>query len=177
MAKRRLPCPTIARLLLRYEPETGRLYWKHRPAALRKAGSTAPKEGAEGFQCATVHGYLQGGLLGGVVVAHRVIWAIVHGYWPKQIDHINGIKTDNRLANLREVDDAENRKNMAIRSDNASGFHGVRWLKRRSKWRAEIKVSGSPKYLGEFANKDDAIAARKAAELAYGFHENHGRSA
>ena len=138
MAKRSLPCPTVARLLLRYEPETGQLFWKARPRAFGPAG--AAKAGAAAFDCPTVYGYLQGGICGGVVVAHRVIWAIVHGLWPNQIDHINGDRADNRLANLREVDDAENRKNTALRADNKSGHHGVRWSEKLGRWRAEIRI-------------------------------------
>jgi hypothetical protein len=120
---------------------------------------------------------LQGGVGGGVVMAHRVIWAIVHGYWPHQIDHINGVKTDNRLCNLREVDDAENRKNMCLRSDNKSGHHGVRWSEHLHKWRAEIRINGKTNHIGVYQNKEDAIAARKASEAALGFHVNHGRAA
>jgi len=165
MAKRPLPCPTRARLSLRYEPETGKLFWRdgHKLA------------GREAFKSPTFYGYLQGGICGGVVMAHRVIWAIVHGYWPKQIDHINGVRTDNRLANLREVDDAENRKNTALRRDNTSGCHGVRWNTDLNKWRTEIRINGKSKHIGVYTSKEDAIAARKAAEAALGFHPNHGR--
>jgi hypothetical protein len=165
MAKRPLPCPTRARLSLRYNPETGKVF--------RIKGG---KIGKETLATPTVYGYLQGGVCGGVVATHRVIWAIVYGYWPKQIDHINGIRTDNRLVNLREVDDAENRKNMALRKDNASGHHGVRLNTTTNKWRAEIRVARKSIHIGCYSLKADAIAARKAAEAALGFHPNHGRA-
>ena len=166
MAKRSIPCPTRVRLALRYNPETGGLFWQ----------DTHRLRGKMAFNCPTGTGYLQGGICGYVTSAHRVIWAIVNGYWPKQIDHINGNRSDNRLVNLREVDDAENRKNTALRSDNKSGFHGVRWNASLNKWRVEIKANGKPKHIGVYVSKDDAIAARKAAEAMLGYHANHGRT-
>lgn len=162
MANRPIPCPTRVRLALCYDPESGKLIRRD--------------SGRETFSRTNVHGYLQGGVGGAVVVAHRAIWAIVHGYWPKQIDHINGNRSDNRLVNLREVDDAENRKNTALRADNKSGFHGVRWIAPLNKWRVEIKANGKSKHVGVYASKDYAIAARKAAEAALGYHPNHGRT-
>ena len=171
MAKRPLPCPTVIRLLLNYDAETGLLDWKEAPKLLGRRHRT----GKQAFNSPTVYGYLQGGVGNGVCHTHRVIWAIVHGYWPKQIDHINGIRTDNRLENLREVDDAENRKNTAIRSDNKSGYHGIRWRADLHKWRAEIRINGKSKHIGVYTSKDDAIAARRSVEAELGFHPNHGR--
>ena len=52
---------------------------------------------------------------------------------------------------------------------------GVYWHVGAGKWQAQIKVKHGLKYLGIFTEKSDAIAARKAAEAKYGFHENHGR--
>ena len=62
--------------------------------------------------------------------AHRLIWLLVYGQSPDQfIDHINGVRTDNRLANLRLASDAENKRNVGIRSHNTSGEKGVTWDK------------------------------------------------
>ncbi len=110
--------------------------------------------------------------------AHRLVWLYMVGKWPtNSIDHINGIKTDNRFSNLRDVSHQENHKNQRTHSNNTSGFTGVFWHKGANKWGAQIRVSGKGLYLGLFEELEDAITARKAANLKYGFHINHGRKA
>lgn len=104
--------------------------------------------------------------------AHRIIWKLVHGTEPKQIDHINGDRSDNRIENLREVNGTQNARNMKLRTCNTVGCHGV--YKHGGRWRAVITLGGKKKHLGVFDSTKEAIAARKAAERKYGFHENHG---
>ena len=100
--------------------------------------------------------------------AHRLAWFYVYGSWPNdQIDHINRNKTDNRIANLREVTNKQNQQNASKRSDNTSGHPGVSWYKRDSKWQARIKHNQKDTHLGYFENLEEAIAARKAAEKLY----------
>lgn len=109
--------------------------------------------------------------------AHRLAFLYVTGEWPvEQVDHINGDRTDNRWVNLREANQSENLKNQGVRSDNTSGFVGVTWSKANSKWCAQIKANGKAMNLGYFTHKTEAIAARQAANLKYGYHPNHGRS-
>jgi hypothetical protein len=108
---------------------------------------------------------------------HRIVWAMHYGQWPtKALDHIDGNKTNNVITNLREVTDKENSKNRRISKNNTSGHMGVFLDKRSNKWRAEIRVSGISIGLGTHPNIEDAIAARQAAEIKYGFHKNHGKS-
>lgn len=108
--------------------------------------------------------------------AHRVGWALYHGKWPlNEIDHINGIPSDNRLVNLREVNHVENLQNQKIPSDNKSGHIGVSWNRHRNKWISRISVDGKYLYLGLFSNKEDAVISRSKAETQYGFHQNHGK--
>lgn len=108
--------------------------------------------------------------------AHRLAWLYTNGYFPDcQIDHINGIRDDNRICNLREVTNKENQQNSSIRVDNKSGQVGVSWFKTRNTWRAVINVDGKQISLGYFKDIDDAISARKNGEKLYGFHENHGK--
>lgn len=105
---------------------------------------------------------------------HRVIWAIQTGKWPIEVDHINHDKQDNRWCNLREVTHSSNGKNLSLKKNNTSGITGVVWNKERKKWQAQIAPNGKMITLGRFENLEDAIDARKKAELKYGFHSNHG---
>lgn len=99
------------------------------------------------------------------------------GAWPvDQIDHANGVRNDNKFLNLGEADNAENGMNRAITGRNTSGVIGVHWHAPSGKWLAKIRHAGVSLHLGVFDALEDAAAARKDAELRYGFHENHGRS-
>ena len=187
MAKEDLPAPEEIRKLLRYEPDTGKLYWRERSAEFFKDGKySAEREcrrwnaryaGEEAFTTGHGEGYRQGSIFSVMYLAHRVIWAIAHNEWPAdQIDHINGVKNDNRIENLRAVTNGENSRNLPRRADNSSGVTGVTWHKKALKWTAQIAVNGRLLHLGRYAEKDDAVAARKAAEAKYNFHVNHGRA-
>lgn len=106
---------------------------------------------------------------------HRVIWLITYGEWPEgQIDHINGVRDDNRIENLRAVSVVGNQQNQHMRVDNTSGTTGVRL--ESGAWTAKIRVRGKRLHLGRFKSLEEAAAARKSAELLYGFHPNHGRT-
>ena len=91
------------------------------------------------------------------------------GSWPiAEIDHINGVKDDNRFKNLREATRTENIRNQKLpRVDNASGVAGVSWYKKYGKWVARIQVHGKRISLGYFSNLCDAVTARKAAEIKH----------
>lgn len=87
-----------------------------------------------------------------------------HGEWPsKEIDHINGSRTDNRITNLRQATSAQNKQNARMRSDNSSGYPGVSWFKCCNKWRADIQGGRKQNYLGVF---DTAELAHEAYEFA-----------
>ena len=122
-----------------------------------------------------IEGYIHTQIRGKQYLAHRLVWLYVHGYLPEYIDHINHIKDDNRLINLREVTRLENQQNLSIRCDNISGVCGVSWDKFRNRWAARIKHKGKYMYLGRFKDKDEAILVRKEAERQYGYHTNHGK--
>lgn len=181
MAKGPLPSPDILRQLLRYEPETGKLFWRFRPREFFESDWPFSRwntrwAGREAFTAKIAGGYKTGGLFSIDLRAHRVIWAMETGAWPSdQIDHINGVRHDNRMENLRLADQAENMKNAARPSDNTSGFIGVSWSKRKSRWIAYINANGVRHQLGVYRDINDAVSARLSAERRFGFHPNHGR--
>jgi hypothetical protein len=177
-----IPAKDWAELLF-YNPRTGRLFWRPRAEEKDRRDKRwnsmfAGKEA--GTPCL---GYRYLFYNGRKYLAHRVIWAIAYGEYPRFfIDHINGKRSDNRLANLRDVTRGENQKNMTLPKNNKSGVMGVSWYSKEKKWVAEIstgRVAGKRNSvrLGRFDDKNDAIAARKAAEIALGYHPNHGRHA
>lgn len=136
------------------------------------------KSGKRAFNSADANGYRKGQVMRKTLLAHRVAWAIYYGEWPEgEIDHINGDRADNRISNLRDVTKSENNKNAKRSRRNTTGHIGVYWESLRNKWRADITSGKKTVCLGRFDKKDDAIAARRAAEPQYGFHPNHGRAA
>lgn len=125
--------------------------------------------------CITSDGYLEVGLGYDKWLLHRIIWKMVYGEEPEEIDHINHVGTDNRLKNLRAVTKQENSKNTSMHKNNTSGITGVILYKRTSKYAAQIRVDGKKIHLGYFDTIEEAAAARQAAETLFGFHENHGK--
>lgn len=181
MAKRILPTPEQLRQLLRYEPDTGKLFWKERPLEMflsEWSGKmwNARYAGEEAFTARGRDGYRRGAVLYTSMLAHRVAWAIYHGDWPENhLDHVNGDKTDNRIENLRSATNAENMRNTGLRADNKSGFKGVSWNAGCGKWQAHIRVDGKTKHLGLF---DAAEAAHQAyCKAAAELHGQFARTA
>lgn len=155
--------------LLRYEPETGRLFWLRRPREMFAndrafAAWNARYANREAF-IANTRGYKSGSIGDRMMLAHRVIWALVHGQWPNTgIDHINGDRSDNRLANLRMADQSQNMRNQAPRSGGSSAFKGVK-LSSRGKWIAQITLQYRTHHVGSFASEADAARAYDAAAM------------
>lgn len=166
--------------LLSFDGDTGVLIWKERDSrhcasALSAKRWNARFAGKPAITGNHAQGYLEGTILFKKVLAHRAAWAMHYGRWPpNQIDHINGDRSDNRIANLREATTTENNRNMRRSSRNTSGTVGVHRSKRL--WVARICEQGKIVHLGSFAEQSDAVAARKAAELRFGYHANHGRA-
>ena len=172
--------PQMLRRLLSYDHETGKLTWLHRSRDLFNSPTQAiywnPKwAGTEAFTAFDKYGYRQGNVLGNVMRGHRVCWAIYHGEWPKVIDHVNGVRDDNRITNLRSVSQKTNLRNSRMSPKNTSGVPGVSWVKARSRWEAYINGPDGREALGRFQRLADAKEAREAAEIRHGYHENHGR--
>lgn len=173
--------------LLKYDPETGKLFWLPRPCSMFENCAYASERlasiwntkfsNSEAFTALNDRGYHHGDLLGKRYRAHILIWLLAHQYWPdKKIDHINGVRSDNRIINLRLVSDLENGRNQRRYRTNTSGFTGVTFDKRIGKWCAQIEMLGRAKSLGYFDDFSDAVDARKKANVTFGFHPNHGNS-
>ncbi len=169
---------------LDYKPDSGALIWRRRPEKHFCCGSksaahlaaiwNAKFSGKPAFASVGDHGYYTSAIGGRRMSAHRIVWAIYYGESPSfEIDHINGVRTDNRIENLRQVTRSENSKNLRVRSGEA---RGVYWYTPTSRWVAKIQYRGRMRHLGYFKDRDDAISARRAAEAKYGFHPNHGRA-
>jgi len=140
----------IARLS--YDAESGLLRWKIDGGSPR-AGHVAgwPERSS----------YIRVMLSQKSYMAHRLAWYITHGKWPKnQLDHINGVRGDNRISNLREANHSENQQNKHVPpSSNSSGILGVSYLKKDRRWRADIKVDGKSTALGTFGTAQQAREA------------------
>ena len=156
--------------LLSYNPETGEFTWLVSRGNRQAGESTGcPRSNGRG----KVYVVIQ--IDGRLYLAHRLAWLYSYGAWPEnQIDHIDQDSLNNRLINLRDVTNAENNKNRKRQNKNRSGVTGVLFINDRQKWRARIAVNGKFIHLGYFEVKDDAIVARKNADVKYGFHPNHG---
>lgn len=102
------------------------------------------------------YGYFVVGIDYRLYKAHRVIWALVHGAWPQgHIDHIDGVRDNNRLSNLRDVGRFENMQNMRrAHKDSASGYLGVHWSPRLNHWRAQVTVRGIHRVVGGFTTPE-----------------------
>lgn len=144
-----------ARELLEYDPETGALRW--RVSRGNRSGALAGTR--------TVDGYTQVEIDCRLYRAHRVIWLMQTGKWPKHlIDHENGMRADNRWKNLREATPLQNARNRRPGRDNSSGKVGVSFIASIQRWEAYIGINNRNVSLGRFADKNDAISARVEAE-------------
>lgn len=121
-------------------------------------------------------GYTHVSIGGKNYLAHRLAWFYMYGEWPDgNLDHVNQVKDDNRISNLRVANQQTNMKNLPKNQFNTSGFNGVSWSKNANKWHAHIGVNGKRKNLGMYSIFEDAVKARQDANIKYGYHENHGK--
>lgn len=186
MATSLLPSVDELRQLLDWDLETGLMTWRHVPEHIFPASrgrSSAAKAkafntihgGKPAFNVRATHGYLAGTFRKKYIYAHRVILALHVGSWHDGVvDHINGIKDDNRISNLRGVTQSENSKNAILPSSNKTGRVGVYRAWNGDGWAAAIGVSGQTFFLGNFKTFDEAAAARQGAERVSGFTHRHG---
>jgi hypothetical protein len=156
------------RRVLDYDPKTGIFRWKSKASKFSHAriggiaGSTQSR------------GYVQIMLNGKFYVAHRLVWLYVYEEWPLgQVDHINGVRSDNRVENLRLASQSENQGNRRIQYNTKSGYKGV--VRHGSGWRASIRKDGVPYRIGTYATPEEAhIAYCEMAKKLHGVFANDG---
>lgn len=145
------------RAALSYDKETGLFYWAESKGRAARVGSVAGSVGPQGYVLIRLDGTQYR--------AHRLAWMHVTGQWPSdQIDHVNGVRSDNRFVNLREASNAENQQNTCRKKPCLSGEVGIDWCKKSRKWRARIRFRGKLIHIGLFNEIESAISARAEAK-------------
>jgi hypothetical protein len=168
----------VANALFSLDRDAGVLRWKRRSMAYfdseRSQNSWNAKWAGSVTGCVSNGGYLTTRVsINGrsySFLVHRVIWLLIYGVWPDTIDHIDGVKLNNRPSNLRSVSQAEQTKSKATSRNNTSGVHGVRQTK---SGRYEARGSNDMQ-IGTFSTLGAAVAARKEWEAKNGYAVNHG---
>lgn len=156
-----------------YDPRTGLFTWKERGPELygtsRRTNPVAQTAawnlqyaGKPAFTTLNDAGYFSGRLFNRTVVAHRLAWFVTHGEWPSMIDHINRVRTDNRIDNLRIANYFSNARNRGFDLSSKLNPVGIKQTKCGS-WHAYIAIAGKFIQLGAFDTEDEALAARNAA--------------
>lgn len=137
----------------------GKLYRKTSPHPRIKVGSEV------GYK--DTHGHLRLEIDNKTYAVHRIIFLLEKGYLPKVVDHINNIRDDNRIENLREATHSQNCMNVKRAKNNTSGFKNVNWHKENKKWTVNITVDKNQKYLGSFEDLELACLVAEEARNKY----------
>ncbi|HDN1095979.1 TPA: HNH endonuclease [Escherichia coli] len=153
---------------LSYDPDTGIFKWVKHRCQTAKPGDVVTYKDRKGYI-----------LLGWSRVyyrAHRLAWWWVYGEMPtKQIDHINGIRDDNRICNLRLADEFQQNHNRKTPVTNTSGVKGVNWSKPHNAWCARVAFKGTRYQIGYFQNLNEAEESlREFRVKLHGEFCNHG---
>lgn len=150
--------PHRLRQVLSYDEAAGVFRWLLPPSNRVSVGGIAGVITGAGYRYIRIDGYSY--------LAHRLAWLYVHGEWPKNlIDHINLVRDDNHIANLRQATTAQNGHNSRLRSTNRSGLKGVSWASSKGRWHARIVANYVTYSLGYFDTKERAHEAYQAAAL------------
>lgn len=150
---------------LNYNPDTGIITWKSKKSKLSRIviGSEAGRLNWRGYREINVNSVYKS--------SHRLAFLMYYNYLPEypefEVDHINNIKDDNRIINLRISTKSQNSANKTLQKNNKSGYRGV-YLK-QGKWCTTIRVNQKKIHLGLFSCKHKAASEyNKAAHLHFG---------
>ena len=146
------------KMLSLFEYRDGQIYWKKRLTNSMHVGYRA------GYPH-PIYKYRTVTLNGLKYKEHRIIYVMHFGAIPLglQIDHINGIRDDNRIENLRLANDSQNHVNSKIRHNNTSGYRCIGWSKSHNKWRVKIQKDYKTHVIGAYDDITDAVNAYNAA--------------
>jgi hypothetical protein len=154
-----LPSPERLGELFSWDIDQGYLVWR-----------VTRGSGTKGSRAGTINncGYLSTSIKGERYLIHRIIWMLGSGSDPMglQVDHINGNRLDNRFCNLRIAERIDNNKNVKVHRDNKCGHLGITQHK-PGVWRARIMKNGKNMHIGLFASIEQAVEARRKAELEF----------
>jgi len=151
-----------------YNADTGAFTWIKQTGSIQ-VGYIAGNVNYTGYRRLVIDGKYR--------LAHRIAWLYTYGTFPEsQIDHINGIRDDNRIDNLRAVNNSENSKNSKLRNDSTAGITGLSERRNGKSWRVYVQADGKLIGLGTHSDFFEACCIRKSAELEYNYHPNHGRA-
>lgn len=165
--------PEMLRALVQYDPKTGAITWRARPAEMFRTVASWKMwntrfSGKPAFASSHPDGYRSGEIFGRAYLAHRVAWAVETGAWPAHdIDHRDGQRSNNRFLNLRNATRAENSRNRQSHANSTSGYLGVSRHSASGKWAAQITASGKKEHIGLFASEVDAARAYDATAIKH----------
>lgn len=159
------------RMVLSYDEKSGELRWEKHPSIRHQRfnGKIAGSVNKQGYVVVSLYNY--------PFRAHRVIWAMINNGISdnEYIDHINGVKSDNRISNLRLATEAENHQNQKLCKRNTSGVKGVIWEASRGMWRCQIMKNRKSYLIGRFKDIESAKKAmEKARASLHGNFANNG---
>jgi hypothetical protein len=148
-----------------FDYKDGMLFWKVRPANNIKLGSKAGSRHHSNYIYITFNK--------SNIAEHRIIFLMHHGYFPQQVDHIDGNRKNNSIENLRAATPLTNAQNAKVRKDNTSGAKGVNWNKSNNQWRVRVQVNNKRILIGDF--KDLELAELVAQEARNKYHGNFAK--
>lgn len=163
------PSQECIKQLINYDPNTGVATWTNDQVRVDLRGKVCGSQGKGSYRCVSIAGEKY--------QLHRLIYKLMTGKEPVIMDHVNGHPDDNRWCNLRSVTHKENSLNLKLPVDNKSGSIGVYFHEKQNRWLTSVRQDNVSYHLGSFKTKEEAVAARKAANVMLGFSDRHGEAA